>query len=180
MADVGYERATIVSIAKAAGLAPGLVHYHFGAKRDVLLALFERVIAVAEARYQRRLKAAGDDPWRRLDAAIDALVSLDDDADHLAAACWIQIGSEVPRIEAVAGPYRAAVGTQHRIIARHVTEIRHHQGQSDTDAPLVAAGIMAAVEGAFRLAAAAPDVVPWGQTAVLVRQMARGLLGDGR
>ena len=176
MAEVGYERATIVSIARAAGLAPGLVHYHFGAKREILLALVARVVTVAQRRYQRRLDAAGSDPWRRLDAAIDALVALDDDADLRAAACWIQIGAEAPRMEEVAGPYREAVATQYRTLTEHVAEIRRSQDRSEADASRVAAGIMAAVEGAFRLAASAPEVVPWGHTAGLVRQMARGLL----
>ncbi len=176
MAEVGYERATVVAIARAAGLAPGLVHYHFGAKRDVLVALVERVVSVARQRYQRRLSEAGDDPWRRLDAAIDALVALDDHVDARVADCWIQIGAEVPRIAEVTAPYREAVNTQHRILAEHVVEIRRTQGRSATDAAQVAAVIMAAVEGVFRLAASAPDVVPRGQAAALVRRMARGLL----
>ena len=180
LAEVGYERATISAIAQAAGLTPGLVHYHFGAKRDVLVSLVEHIIAVARRRYERRLKAAGDDPWRCLYAAIDALVALDHDADLRAAACWIQIGSEATRIIEVAGPYRGAVEMQHRVLAEHCTAIRRAQGRSPDDADVVAAGIMAAIEGAFRLAASAPQIVAWGHTADLVRRMARGLLEGPR
>ncbi|HEY4122015.1 MAG TPA: TetR family transcriptional regulator, partial [Byssovorax sp.] len=39
MAARGYERATVAQIAAEAGLAAGLVHYHFASKRDVLLTL---------------------------------------------------------------------------------------------------------------------------------------------
>lgn len=180
MADVGYERATIVAIARSAGLAPGLVHYHFGSKDDVLHALLARVVDVARARYQRRLEAAGTDAWGRLDAAIDALVALDDDADVRAAACWIQIGVEAPRNPVIAAAYREAVIHQHAVLTTHVAEIRAVQNRSPEDASEVAAGIMSAIEGAFRLASSAPEVVPWGQTARLVRKMARGLLESAR
>ena len=39
-----------------------------------------------------------------------------------------------------------------------------------------AAGLLAAVEGAFRLAVLAPEVIPEGAAAQTVRQMADGLL----
>ena len=35
MAERGYERASIAEIAKAAGLSPGLVHYHFTEKQEL-------------------------------------------------------------------------------------------------------------------------------------------------
>jgi TetR/AcrR family transcriptional repressor of bet genes len=44
------------------------------------------------------------------------------------------------------------------------------------DARRIAAGLLAAVEGAFRLAVLAPEVIPEGAAAQTVRQMADGLL----
>ena len=44
MADRGYERASVTAIAKAAGLTPGLVHYHFHNKKEILLALVTFVL----------------------------------------------------------------------------------------------------------------------------------------
>ena len=37
MAERGYEKATVSAIAQAAGLTPGLVHYHFKNKQEMLL-----------------------------------------------------------------------------------------------------------------------------------------------
>jgi TetR/AcrR family transcriptional repressor of bet genes len=48
----GYEGATIASIAKAAGLGSGLVHYHFTTKQAILLALIERIGELIDARYR--------------------------------------------------------------------------------------------------------------------------------
>ena len=36
LAEVGSERATVVAIAEAAGLTPGLVHPHFGHATDLV------------------------------------------------------------------------------------------------------------------------------------------------
>lgn len=40
-AGVGYERATIRSIAKTAGVDPALVHHHFGTKEDLFVAAID-------------------------------------------------------------------------------------------------------------------------------------------
>ena len=41
IAAQGYTGATIQAIASASGLAPGLVHYHFRDKREILVTLVE-------------------------------------------------------------------------------------------------------------------------------------------
>ena len=50
MAEAGYERASTKSIAARAGLAPGLLHYHFSSKEEILLELLEGLLADARAR----------------------------------------------------------------------------------------------------------------------------------
>src|SRR3954453_18133437 len=47
-AERGYEEVTIEDVAKAAGVARGLVHHYFGGRKEVLLALLERVGVVRE------------------------------------------------------------------------------------------------------------------------------------
>ena len=44
-------------------------------------------------------------------------------------------------------------------------------------APAIAAGLYAAIEGAFRLAAIAPGVIPEGSAASTLHAMTDGLLG---
>ena len=48
LAERGYEEVTVDQIAKAAGVARGLVHHYFGGRKEVYLALLERVAAGRE------------------------------------------------------------------------------------------------------------------------------------
>src|SRR3954452_3156808 len=48
LAERGYEEVTVEHIAKAAGVARGLVHHYFGGRKDVYLALLERLPAGRE------------------------------------------------------------------------------------------------------------------------------------
>ena len=52
MARNGYEGSSVAEIAGAAGLTPGLVHYHFTSKRAVLLALIENLDRRVQARVE--------------------------------------------------------------------------------------------------------------------------------
>ena len=47
-AERGYDEVTIEDIARGAGVARGLVHHYFGGRKDVYLALLERLGAVRE------------------------------------------------------------------------------------------------------------------------------------
>jgi AcrR family transcriptional regulator len=47
-AERGYDEVTIEDIAKAAGVARGLVHHHFGGRKEVYLGLLERLVAGRE------------------------------------------------------------------------------------------------------------------------------------
>src|SRR5687768_16400851 len=87
MAREGYERATIALIAKEAGLSPGLVHYHFGSKAEILHALVEGLSLRAEGRIEANL-GAHEGAAERLDALLDALLGRGDGADAEAVACW--------------------------------------------------------------------------------------------
>ncbi len=169
MAETGYERASIAAIGRAAGLTPGLVHYHFSSKQAVLLALVDRLIEGLRARFAG-LDGPDLSPPQRLDALIDALLALGPDADPSAAACWAQIGAEAQRQPAVAERFAAATEETRAQLERLLTDC------GAADPAHAAVGLLAAIEGAYRLAAAAPATVPPGQAAALVKRMARGLL----
>ena len=49
-AERGYDEVTIEDIAKGAGVARGLVHHYFGGRKEVYLALLERLAAGREER----------------------------------------------------------------------------------------------------------------------------------
>ena len=48
LAERGYEEVTVDHVAKAAGVARGLVHHYFGGRKEVYLALLERLAAGRE------------------------------------------------------------------------------------------------------------------------------------
>jgi TetR/AcrR family transcriptional repressor of bet genes len=175
MAQQGYGAASVASVAKAAGLAPGLVHYHFESKQEILLALVDLLGQRTRARRDAFVKEART-PRERLFAAIDALLAAGDGADVRAVACWVGIGAEAVRQRDVRRQYRRLVHEAIAELEALVRDVLRSEGRSTANARLAAAGLMAAVEGCFRLAAAAPDAIVAGSAAGLVRAMAAGLI----
>lgn len=82
MAKEGYERATVNAIAREANLAPGLVHYHFTNKQEILVALVEQLVTRLDERVEARLEGASDAPRAKLYAVVDAYVALGPEAIH--------------------------------------------------------------------------------------------------
>lgn len=66
----GFADSSIKEIAREAGVAPGLVHYYFAAKEDLLIAVVEQLERELVADWQGAV-AGVDDPLRRIVAALD-------------------------------------------------------------------------------------------------------------
>src|SRR5262245_17414408 len=108
IAKRGYERATIASIAEASRLAPGLVHYYFKTKEEVLLELVRHLSTAIDSRFMSKLDQAGSDPERRLAAFLDAHLERGRDADPRAQAAWVVIAAESLRNSPLARLYQEA------------------------------------------------------------------------
>ncbi|MBF5045854.1 TetR/AcrR family transcriptional regulator [Aggregicoccus sp. 17bor-14] len=176
MARQGYAQATIAAIGKAAGLTPGLLHYHFETKQDILVALVERLTGALALRVQRRLEAAGDAPRARLHAFLDAYVAMGEDADPRAVAAWVVVGAEAVREPQVRALYTQAVGETLRQLRELLGECLRDEGRGTRQVGRMAAGLLSAIEGAYRVSAAAPGVLPEGFAAPTLRRMADGML----
>ena len=175
MAERGYERASVAAIASAAGLTPGLVHYHFRNKEAVLLALLDHL----EQLLAERVAAASVevvDPRDLLDAYIDGLLAKGPGANPRAVACWVAVGTEALTRPAIGEAYRRLVRRQIGHLRDRVQVVLEDEGNETESASAIAAGIFAAVEGAFRLATLAPGSIPEGSAADTVKRMAAGLL----
>lgn len=175
MAESGYEQASIAAIAKAAGLTPGLVHYHFTGKQEILLTLIEDLAQTLRERFTRRLVDAHT-PRAKLDALIDAHVALDADADPAAVACWVHIGVEAIRQPEVATLYQRIIADQLATLRDLAGDALQAQGDDPARAPEIAAALLAAIQGAYQLAVAAPGTIPPGSFARALKEMASGLL----
>jgi TetR/AcrR family transcriptional repressor of bet genes len=180
MAKRGYDGASVADIARAARLTPGLVHYHFKNKQEILLAALRDLVARRDASLEARLGAAGGDAIAELTAFIDFHLGLGADADPEALACWILLSGEALREPRVRVEFEEALQVR---MARLADVIRRgvRQRLFKCDRPDEAASaLVALIQGYFVLAATARNTIPRGSAAASAKRMAEGLLRPSR
>ncbi|NVB77499.1 MAG: TetR/AcrR family transcriptional regulator [Kofleriaceae bacterium] len=181
MAKQGYDGASIADIAKRAGLAPGLVHYHFKNKLEILVEAV-RALAAAHARALDGALATADadDAAAQLVAFIDVHLGLGAHADPDALACWVLVSAEALRERRVRIEVEAALADlTRRVIA--IVERGRASGQFQcSDAGAVAAALVAMIQGYFTVAATARELIPSGSAAPCALRMAEGLVRPKR
>ena len=171
MAKHGWEGAAVARIARAARLTPGLVHYHFTDKREILLELIALLEQKAADRVTRKVAAAAT-PIARVEAFVDAHLAAGREAEPDAVACWVAISAEAVRDARVKA---ALEGTLRRSAARMeelLVEALEDAGRPKSGAKAGAAAVVSAVLGAFTVSAAAPGLIPAGTAAASVRTFA--------
>ena len=166
MAHSGYSGATVQAIAAQSGLAPGLIHYHFHDKHEILVELVESLAAYARARYERRVVEAKTSD-KRLQAYIDARLAFSDDAKPDAVAAWVMIGAEAVRDSNVRKVYQNAVAKELAEVRELLRACLRDAGKRVRKLDELAAGLLAYTEGAFVLASNARELVPRGFAAPL-------------
>jgi TetR/AcrR family transcriptional repressor of bet genes len=173
----GYAGASIQEIAKAAGMRPGLIHYHFSSKQEILLTLFSHLEAVVGARLETRIRKLGEHAGEaHLDALIDAFLALDKKTDQLAVACWTIISAEAVYNAELRQLYMQTIRQHQDRIEELLRRALPAAKLAKLDIKAASASILAAIHGSFLLASAAPGVVPKGSAAESVKRMVRGLL----
>lgn len=158
----GYEKATIQAIAKQAGLAPGLIHYHFENKQAILVALIEAMAAAAREGFEAVSAATPSGPRPRLHAYLQARLGLGSGAAPEAVAAWVMIGAEAVRQEEVRTAYAAVVEEEMTFATALVEASLAEAGRDPQAAPPIAAAVLALTAGAFQLASAVPSTLPRG------------------
>lgn len=176
MARKGYGGASVADIALEARLAPGIVHYHFSSKQEILLGVVRRIEGLLRERFQRRLRRAGSRPRPRLFAYVDAHVGLGPDADPAALACWVSVGAEALRQPQVRAVYAQAVAADVDVLRGLLRDVLRDERRSLDRLGAMASGLRAAIEGAYLLGSAAPGVIPRGSAGPMIRRMAEGLI----
>jgi TetR/AcrR family transcriptional repressor of bet genes len=172
MAEHGYDKATIQLIARRAQLTPGLLHYHFHSKADILLALVDRLAGAARQRYLALARDAAS-AGQRLDAYIDARLGLGEGADAGAVAAWVVIGAEAVRQSEVRAAYQHAIDSDMALLRELLAASLAALGRSRANVQALAAALLALMEGTFQLASAAPACMPVGYAAPMARQLVR-------
>lgn len=171
MAERGYAGASINAIAKAASLTPGLLHYHFSSKKEMLTALVERLSAQLRDRYQRRLERAGPEPWARLEAFVDAHLARGVDADPRAVSSWVVIAAEATRQPEVRELYTASVAERASELRDLLRAVLRLEKRRTRNVKRMAAMTMSAIEGAYLLSASTENVVPDGYAAPTLNRL---------
>lgn len=167
----GYERSTTARIAAAAGLSTGLIHHHFENKQAILIALAEALDALVQSRMKESRS-----PRKRLHAFIDAHLALGEGASEEAVGCWVALGAEAVFQPEVGQVYRAMIESRRVELIARLRAVCTDEGRSTRGLDVVAASLLALVEGFFQLAAASPDVIPRGSAAANARTIADTLL----
>lgn len=142
LADHGYAGATIAAVAAEAGIAPGLVHHHFDSKAELLSGLLQELIGRFRGRVRRY-----EDGQDGLSAYVDGALKLDDQADQLAARCWVGLFAEAVRDPALFTQVR-------RLIDTEIAGIQARSGHRFS--PREAGSVLAFVIGSLVLGAFAP------------------------
>ena len=180
MARRGYDGAAVGEIAKAAHLTPGLVHYHYKSKEEILLAALEHITAEHLARLDARMAAAGGEAVEEVGAFLDVHLGLGMHADPEALACWNLLSGEALRNKKVRERFEKSMAA---MVARLAASIRKGQEQwefSCDDVESAAAALVATVQGYFVMGASARSTIPKGSAARSARKMAEGLLKPTR
>ena len=160
----GYEKATIQAIATQAGLAPGLIHYHFKNKQEILVCL---IGALAQAAHARYVAVLGDQvaPLERLRAYLHARLGLGAGAAPDIVSAWVMIGAEAVRQPEVRSVYRQMVADELALLTTLLGDCLRTRGRDTGTATSLAAGLAALIEGAYQLSSAAAEVLPRGYAA---------------
>ncbi len=158
MASKGYERASIQAIAKQAGLTPGLIHYHFKTKQDILLALVDWIVVAASARLEK-LNHGLTEPWDKLRAYINAKLAPGEDALPQVVSAWVVIAGESVRQAEVKALYQNVIQQQLHDLQTLIAAVAGKK-MNKKEVEHLAAIVLSAMEGAFQLSATANEVMP--------------------
>lgn len=166
VARAGVAGATVASIAREAGITPGLVHYYFPSKQALVHALFDRLVVDFGA----RLEPSPSEPAEVVRGFVRAALSLGDDADPEAVRVWGWLAAEALRDEGLrARLHEVANGWVSRVAAAL-------QELGAFDARELAGAFVSAVVGAWQLGAVAPGVVTPGSADRAQRRILEALL----
>lgn len=155
MAADGYERTSIKSIAASAKLAPGLVHYHFKSKQEILLALVDQLIDQANAELKTILDS-DITPAMKLATFVSSRVGTGHQSNPTLVKAWLSIMGEA------VGQTKVRTRVSHWIDADQQLLEALLKEAGANDAKERASAVLAAIVGSFSLFAMQTRNIPFG------------------
>jgi len=177
MAQTGYQSASISAIAKQAGLAPGLVHYHFKNKQAILIELVDLLDGIAQARYSE-LKSDAGDPKQALSAFIDSALALGKGSSQHAVTAWVMIAAESIKQKEVQVIYQKVVSNNLDELESLIMNFVKHQHKKIARKTIknISALVYSSIEGCYQLASTAPELMPSDYASQTLKDMLFALL----
>ncbi len=172
MANRGFDAASIGAIAKTAGLAPGLVHYHFRNKEEILEAAVTILVASHDSQLAATLEAESE-PSAYLDQFVSLHLELREGNPDPKLALWQAVLAEAARRPRVAAILTDGERKWRDRLAARFSRLGHPAAES------AAAGLLAIVRGYLALAASSPAVIPPGSAVVIARSLLQALIEEG-
>lgn len=93
LSEHGFAGSTMVAVAEAANVSPGLIHHHFRDKREMLLELFRTLVAD----FKSRLSAYKNAASVTVENYIEAALKLEGRSNIRMAKCWVGVFAEALR-----------------------------------------------------------------------------------
>ncbi len=177
MTKKGYDCASMADVASEAGLAKGLIHYHFKNKQEILLEVLKDISSRHNKRLIDKLSRQSEAPLEQLNAFIDIHLSLKEfDLELLT--CWVVLTGEALRKKRVRTAYNKSVENNNRILEEIIQRGLKDKIFNCPDVKTAASAITAAIQGYLVIAATTPNLIPAGSATQSVKLMAQGLLGS--
>ncbi len=174
ISELGYAGASIAIIAEKADLTPGLIHYHFNSKEEILKALIKEMSVYLSDRVVLKLETIKNPtPINRMEQVIGAFLDLDSGSNLVFVKCWTVIFAEAATNKKVRDLVRTGLVEQLDEIKKVAQEIRKVDKKRSVDE--LASLILAAIQGYILIGTVAPDLIPRGSAAKMVSSMLLGL-----
>jgi len=153
------------------------VHYYFGSKQEMILALLETIRRAVVARRDDRLAGAGGDPRAKLFSLTDALLEHDPSGatGPLEATCVV-VAAEAIHQPAVREAHGAMLIALVDPLEARLREIFRSAKRKARDVRSLASAMAAAIQGVYQMDALAPSTAKRGSSAPAVRHMVAGLI----
>jgi TetR/AcrR family transcriptional repressor of bet genes len=170
ISELGYAGASIAVIAQNAELTPGLLHYHFKSKEDILRALIKEMSAYISDRVAMKLEGLRKPtPISRIEQVIGAFLDLDSGSNLVFVRCWTVIFAEAATNIKVRGVVHRGLLEQLDEIKKVAQEIWNEDKKRSVDE--LASLILAAIQGYILIGTVAPDLIPRGSASKMVSSM---------
>jgi TetR/AcrR family transcriptional repressor of bet genes len=177
MAERGYDGASIQEIAARAGIASGILHYHFRSKLDIMLHALERLSEQHLQRVEDAMNAAGASSWDRVRAFVGLHVGKGSLRERDQMAFWVVATGEALRNQEVAVAVDRLLGSLvHRLRVELNRGIDDIELSGLVDVEAASSAIVAAIQGYLVMAAVARAHIPAGSAQGQMEAMAAGLL----